>query len=732
MHPEGRMHALLSSGSKPNVVGGQNIGPRGECFSKPSLPSENFSHRSAAQLNQFSDLQIIPHSFFRGPTRQGAFYRKFQQGIARFALSTYSYKEQTVKLVLFDKREDAEPACTLEMEKIGAGMWFIAIKGARVAPGLLYNYWVNGRIVPDIYARALERVENCSLPIKSVLVDTRADWSLLLSRPLILNGQRRILELHVNDTRTFPDHWIPAGQAQYRGKQGTIAFLGCPAFLTYLKRHWGINTIQLMPIQFIGHYQGKHNYWGYDPVVNSALEPAYTFTKDPTKRHLEYLEARQQCHKFGIQLFLDIVLLHSFLPEDEWSAFAALNKEQYYHLDAQGRHVRIACSNSLRVDTPLGREYVERGRDFNLALADGLRIDQALALSYKSDGHGRHIMAPGPFLQNFPRGSFMIAEPNDETHCQPKEFGPKWHVWCFDHLWAGQCFFAGHSTYWDGSSIRQRYPAIITANSNLFHPGDRNRGVNIGGMHDGQNLWDSTQGMAEDYIRNHALPVLSPQAFLDLRFKMGAAKAGSVIFSPGDFQFSRGDFLLWSQGGEKNPYDMERHNQGLPFTFEDLPGQAPAALRRAFFKLMCGALALRKQVKIFDDDRLWDSKHLQWFDSDGRPMNPEKWRQKKNYLSCWYSNYRLPQELRLVIPTLLVIRHGASDSRIQLPYVGKNGGWKWMLWFNSEQRYVYKGNLTTEPGFYLPDVVLPKARLYEPGGEYFIKGPSVCLFGLVR
>jgi maltooligosyltrehalose trehalohydrolase len=233
---------------------------------------------------------------------------------------------------------------TLELEPLGDGYFQLVTPLATA--GSLYFFVVNGRRLPDPYARYLPR-------------GVHGPASVVRSEPLRNPAPRRplseqvIYELHVG---TFT-------------AEGTFdaARRRLPELV-----HLGITTVELMPVAAFAGERG----WGYDGVALFAPHAAYGTPGD--------LRALiEDAHALGLGVLLDVVYNH-FGPSGNYlAAYSA----SYFHLDIANAWGAAPNFEHLA----LRRLVLDNARYWLSEFGfDGLRLDATHAIVDRST---KHILA---------------------------------------------------------------------------------------------------------------------------------------------------------------------------------------------------------------------------------------------------------------------------------------------------------------------------------------------------
>jgi maltooligosyltrehalose trehalohydrolase len=230
----------------------------------------------------------------------------------------------------------------VEMEDLGDGYFQVSIPGLQ--PGALYWFVVDGKPLPDPYARCLPRGVHGPA---AIVASTYAFQHLPPMRKL---SQHVIYELHIG---TFSE----AGT--FAGAQSLL-----PALVEL-----GVTTIELMPVAAFAGERG----WGYDGVALYAPHSAYG-TAD------ELRELVDQAHGLGLSVLLDVVYNH-FGPSGN---YLASYSPSYFSSDlhnAWGAAPNFAEPALRNLVLDNARYWL---REFGF---DGLRLDATHAILDTSPKH---------------------------------------------------------------------------------------------------------------------------------------------------------------------------------------------------------------------------------------------------------------------------------------------------------------------------------------------------------
>jgi maltooligosyltrehalose trehalohydrolase len=250
---------------------------------------------------------------------------------------------------------------------LGDGYYEASVEG--VAPGALYWFEVDGKKLPDPYARSLPR------GVHGPACVVGAGRARRHALPQRRRSEHVIYELHVG---TFSEEGTFAA-AQRR----------LPALVEL-----GVTTLELMPVAAFAGERG----WGYDGVSLYAPHPAYG-TLD------ELCELVDEAHGLGLSVLLDVVYNHFGPAGNYLSAYA----ESYFseeHSNAWGKAPSFAHA-------PLRDLVLENARFWLEEIGfDGLRLDATHAIVDLSAKHVLRELAEQARALSPPRLLFAEDERN--------------------------------------------------------------------------------------------------------------------------------------------------------------------------------------------------------------------------------------------------------------------------------------------------------------------------------
>jgi maltooligosyltrehalose trehalohydrolase len=245
---------------------------------------------------------------------------------------TYTSGVRSCAVRIFD--DDGAAIATHPMDAVGGGHWESFIPEAR--PGTLYKFVLDGRELPDPFARWLPRGVHGPAAVVSPGYTPRHPQ---VATPL---AQQVLYELHVG---TF----TPAGT--YDAARGQLGYLA----------DLGVRAIELMPVAAFAGSRG----WGYDGVALYAPFAPYG-SPDDLRRLVD------EAHGHGLGVILDVVYNH-FGPAGNY--LAAYSPEYFVRAATPWGEAPNFAHHAMR------RYVVENAlywlKEFGF---DGLRLDATHAI----------------------------------------------------------------------------------------------------------------------------------------------------------------------------------------------------------------------------------------------------------------------------------------------------------------------------------------------------------------
>ena len=704
-------------------------------------------------------------------------------GGARAAV--YAAHAEAVQLCLLDR--DGTTTAVVDLGGPTHGVWHGRVDG--VTAGQRYGLRVHGpweperghrhnpaKLLLDPYARAVTGTSHLHPAVFGHVTDDEGDP---VDGPLVHGGAARIDEqdsaphvphaVLVEPPSADPDERprVPWAQtvvyeAHVRGLtmrhpdvpeaiRGTYAALGHPAVTSYL-RALGVTTLELLPVQAIGHEpallrRGTANYWGYNTLGFFAPEARYA--SEGARRHGpaavlgELREAVRALHVAGLEVLLDVVYNHtaeggSDGPTLSWRG---LDAASYYRLDGRGRDVDLTgCGNTLDFAHPrVVQMTLDSLRYWVQAFGiDGFRFDLAPALARGRDGYD-------------PEHPFLVAARTDpvladvKLVAEPWDLGPHgWRTGQFPPPFAewNDRFRDGARGFWladvgelargesRGHGVRD-LATRLAGSADLFARGaaadSTLRGplasVSFVTAHDGFTLADtvayerkhnaangegSTDGHDDNRTWNHGVEGPTDDGtVLGARRRSMRNLLATLALATGVPMITAGDEAGRTQRGNNNAYCLDDETTWLDWDLA--PWQRDLlATTRELLRLRREYPALR-QSRFFDGRPVYPdgTTDLAWFADDGTPMDHDRWHDTGVRTVQMYL-HGAPVDHQSV----LVVVHGRLDTTtVTLPGRPWGGGYSSLLDTADETPHPSDGELP-------------------PGAELEVAGPSVRVYAV--
>lgn len=468
--------------------------------------------------------------------------------------------------------------------------------------------------------------------------------------------------------------------------RGTYAALADPAVIAHLK-NLGVTALELLPVQaFIDDQhvveRGLVNYWGYQPVAFSAIEPRYASgCPSGPKADAEFRQAVHTLHEQGIEVILDVVFNHSGEGDQGGSMISmrGLNDAGYYMRNSDGSYANVTgTGNTLAVNDPnVLRLVLDSLRHFAQRYGvDGFRFDLASTLGRTETGFSPQAaffqaIAQDPILRNLK----LIAEPWDIGlgGYQLGSFPHPWREW-------NDSYRDGVRKAWKGSgeAVGQLATAIMGSADQFNHNGrSATSSINFLSAHDGFTLHDivsysqkhneangedNRDGHSENYSDNFGVegPTDDPDIILGRQRRVKAMLA-TLFLSQGVPMLLAGDELGNTQFGNNNAYCQDNDITWIDWVKADQElidyVASLADLRRRFPQL-------RQQDFINGDS-------VTWWRADGNPAHDDDWHSSD--FKCFL----------VQIEDLLLVFNTGGEVDLSLPQHPK--GKEWSLEFASDE-----------------------------------------------
>jgi isoamylase len=382
-----------------------------------------------------------------------------------FAIYSQSAKE--VFLLLFDKKDDDEPADIIRLSQKQKNIFYVFVDG--IGAGQLYGYKVRGDYSPgsglrfneyklliDPYAKALTHkffnkdnlllAYNPNSPVKDLEMDTR-DNTGIVPKSIVIDdafdwGDDALLDIPLADSIVYEMH--VKGFTRSSGVVNSGTYLGAIDKIPYLKS-LGITAVEFLPVHeyciedFLSG-KGLTNYWGYNTIGFFAPELSYGSQSYPGCQVKEFKFLVKALHAAGIEVILDVVFNHSAEGNELGATlcFKGIDNQSYYYLTGDSSSPNryymnyTGCGNSINLtNAPVIRFVLDSLRYWvEVMHVDGFRFDLASVLGreygifYKSSSFFDAI-SQDPVLSRIK----LIAEPWDLGTYEVGNFPIEWSEW---------------------------------------------------------------------------------------------------------------------------------------------------------------------------------------------------------------------------------------------------------------------------------------------------------------
>lgn len=422
--------------------------------------------------------------------------------------------------------------------------------------------------------------------------------------------------------------------------RGSYAALADPAVLKHLG-DIGVNALELLPVQaFIDDQylvqRGLVNYWGYQPVAFSALEPRYA-SKHPNglEADAEFRQAVHTLHEHGIEVILDVVFNHSGEGDQRDSVLSmrGLNDAGYYMRNSDGSYANVTgTGNTLAVHNPqVLRLILDSLRHFAQRYGvDGFRFDLASTLGRDETGFSSQAaffqaIAQDPVLRKLK----LIAEPWDtgSDGYQVGGFPHPWREW-------NDTYRDGVRQAWrgNGEAVGQLASAVMGSARQFDHYGrPATSSINFVSAHDGFTLGDivsysqkhneangenNKDGHSENYSDNFGVegPTDNPD-IASARQRRIRAMLATLFLSQGVPMLLAGDELGNTQFGNNNAYCQDNEITWIDWESAD----------RSLIEYVGKLTSLRRRFPELRQRDFLHGEEVSWWRSDGVPTQDHDW-----------------------------------------------------------------------------------------------------------
>ena len=266
----------------------------------------------------------------------------------------FAPRASKVKLMVLDRPEDVESAVTHALTQLDNGIWeFVAEQNLT---GKYYWYMMDGpaqsgfsHFDPDVrildpYALAVVNRLGPAIVVDPSVYAKPQPFKAPKEKDLIIG------EVHVRDLIAKAP--IPLSDSDRLGFAVLTEYLKSES--CYLKE-WGINAVELQPIQENDAHSKEEYHWGY--MTANFFAPESSYATDPLKAtQIEEFKALVDAlHEAGLAVILDVVYNHVGEP----AHLLFIDKLYYFELSSDGSLSNWSgCGNDLRCGTPMGKRLI--------------------------------------------------------------------------------------------------------------------------------------------------------------------------------------------------------------------------------------------------------------------------------------------------------------------------------------------------------------------------------------
>ncbi|SET21021.1 glycogen debranching protein GlgX [Thorsellia anophelis] len=637
----------------------------------------------------------------------------------------YSASAEHIELCFFD---DNECEIRLAMPGKTGNIWhgYLSLDSCKLAkPGLRYGYRAFGPFNPargerfnsqklllDPYSLKIDSTPknhtshyggnakpnhyNSAPYMAKSIVSAPLNYQFKAPKPNHPWHKTVIYEAHAKGlTKMHPD--IP------EAIRGSYAGLVHPVMLEHYQS-LGISAIELLPI---AHHSdeprlqsiGLSNYWGYNSIAHSALEPSYASGFQGMSPEEEFCYAVDKLHESGIEVILDVVYNHTAELDADGPTFSFRgldNQNAYWLLDNGDYDNMTGCGNATNLQHEGMLNYVLHSlRHWILEYGvDGFRFDLATLL-------GR---TPA-FDKN---ARLLVAMINDPVISKVKLISEPWDVGLGGYQ-VGQFpdpFADWNDKYRD--TIRQfwLYHPITLGDFAQAFAGSRQlfasrespfASINFITAHDGFTLEDcvaynnkhnfangeeNRDGTNNNFSNNHgAEGITNDDTILANRAITKQSLLFTLLLSQGTPMILAGDEIHNSQSGNNNAYCLDNETSWLDWS------SSTSSLSAWIKKL----ITIRHQIPALTENQWWqDGKNqVNWLNADATSLSLDEWQS---------TTYPILQ-IKLSEKWLLIFNRSHQAQNLILP----KGKWQFVI--SSDELFNMSSfnmqTVTIERGVYL-------------------------------
>ena len=308
-----------------------------------------------------------------------------------------------VEILIFESEDSLSPIFVHKLDKKfkSGPYWHVEIEGLK--EGSIYAYRVhqkeNGintdyssKVLIDPCSRgitgwkkykrkdAMDKIDNVKTCLKSVVCDRDKFNFKDYPRPKRLWKESIIYELHVSSFVQEID--------SSKNKPKESYFKKLLKKIPYLKE-LGITAVELLPIFCFDPDDGPKglvNHWGYSPINWFTPHFKYFSNSSPKEIRKEFKKFVEECHKFDIEVILDVVYNHTSEGNYEGPTLSwkGIDENLYYFIDERKNYQDVSgCGNTISANRGLVRKLIIESlkcwaNEFGI---DGFRFDLGIALT---------------------------------------------------------------------------------------------------------------------------------------------------------------------------------------------------------------------------------------------------------------------------------------------------------------------------------------------------------------
>ena len=494
---------------------------------------------------------------------------------------------EMVEILIFENEISLSPK---EIYKLDSNFksgpyWHAEIKGLQ--EGTIYAYRVhqkgNGvnnnyskKILIDPCSRGIsgwnkylrkesfKDIDNTSCCLKSVVCDRQKFNFEEFPRPMHSWEDSIIYELHI---KAFTNNLSSENNADG-------CFKKILKKIPYLKE-LGITSIELLPVFCFDPTdspKGLENFWGYSPINWFTPHFQYFSTSSSNEIRQEFREFVQECHKFNIEVILDVVYNHTSEGNKDGPilSWKGIDENLYYFIDQNKTYQDVSgCGNTIAANRGLVRKLIVESIKCwaNELGVDGFRFDLGIALTR---GESLVPLDNPPFFEDIESDPELteiklISEPWDCGGLYKLEDFPS----KFIRTWNGH-FRDDSRKFWKGDEDTAWNMADKIQGSPSLYGNDSNKSINFITSHDGFTLKDlvsfntkhnfanreqNKDGDNNNHSWNHGIEgPTTNEEIKKLRQRQQKNFFLSLFLSRGIPMILMGDEIGRSQGGNNNTW----------------------------------------------------------------------------------------------------------------------------------------------------------------------------------